>query len=178
MPLSIYGNIADFRNGVDSQFGHGPVPDFVAAVSAPGAFTIGIKAGEILTLDNANITNVSSIASTREIFKVNGRGTNLIASLRRNAATTITVTPKIAVFARTLPTEIFRRVYTKAGTQNASLTSTSLDETDGTWKCTPIDYTNISWDLLGANEFAFGVEAVGAVSGGTLTSAVVEFRLF
>jgi hypothetical protein len=159
-------------DGVDTAQG------FTAIASPINTWFDLIETGGLASLEGGGaVTNpLSSGASARKIWKANGRGTILTARCVHPIAGTISTPAQIAVFARTLNSEIFTRLKTRAGADRAILAAGTFSD-DGVNRATQLDFTNVSWDLMGFNQFCAVNETVIVMSGAAANTAKVEGHL-
>lgn len=138
-----------------------------------------IDAGGADDQDAATITNPTTqiVLSTRHILLRGNQGTILLLRLVYDDGLTSITNPVVKVFGRSLSTEIWQLLKTKAAALTGTLTTaTSTDVTDATNNYTTPDYDTQSWDCLGCAEILVGIQTALAATG-TVTTAYIQAKI-
>lgn len=129
------------------------------------------------TLNNATITNPTTqiTTSTTHPLSTQGVGTLLVLRLVYDAGLTSITNPTVKVFGKS-GASAWSLLQTKAGALNAAITTASTDVSDGTFKYTTPDLTNIAWDMQGCDTILVGVE-VALAGTGTVSNSLIQAKI-
>lgn len=162
--------VAAPTQGYDAQAPVSMTSNWVTIISAgTGGITTVANAAALLNPEDAN-TSALCLPFYRK-----AKGTNLLLRVKYATASTVSTSPIVKVFGKS-GTDAWDNLPDKSGAYTTTLTCTqATDVRDGTFNYSPINFSTLSWDCLGCEQFIVLVST--AMVGSALTTAVLQGKI-